>query len=808
MSRYWPEFLGNVLDSLPTADAEDAGKEVDAATSRILDLTGPPGAASIQTRGLVLGYVQSGKTTNFMGLAAKAADAGYRLFVVLSGVTDNLRSQTQARVEQILVGHHPERWHLLTDVDSDFNRRGNAANLLSDLNQRLIAVVKKNPYRLRRLLEWLTSASSEVLKGVPILLIDDEADQASLDVGAKGRTSRINGLIRQILSVPKAAYVAYTATPFANLLINPKDYEGLYPRDFVVELDQPASYFGPDRLFGRERLSDAEPEAVTDGLDVVRIIDSSETRLVAPPPGRGAVYGWEPAVAPSLAEAVDWFLIATAARRARSRVVEDSTMLVHTSMLAEAHHRLKLPLEEYVKGTRDMWAAADAATRTRLEALWSKESERLPASDVGLKSVAWGAVAECIGDVLEKTRVIVDNYTSSDRLIYKRDDPATVIVVGGNTLSRGLTLEGLVSSYFVRSASAYDTLLQMGRWFGYRRGYEDLPRIWTTEELAQWFADVATVEEEIRRQIRSFPPDVTPGQLGIMIRCHPSMTITSAAKMRDAIDAAISFSQQREQTILFNHKDSGWLQHNISAAKRLVETARQVGNLEDNLSRGRTVVKGVPASAILAFLDEYRMHPRAFRLRPDLLKGYIQNQVRQGYLQSWNIVLFENPRRSAVNLDIGFDRGIRTIERSRLKKYEAYANIKALVSTIDRVADLGLGPAEVRAAGADPTDDSSLARYREDIVGNVGMLGLYPIDKDSQPGDPSTPGQRETRVALDAENHVIGVALYFPKARGEDSLQYKTADLSYEPVEDVADEVNAADLADEQAAATEVPKDA
>lgn len=796
---YWTHFKANVAESLPEDVRESAVRDIDDATSRILDLAGAPGWAEIRTKGLVLGYVQSGKTTNFMGVMAKAADAGYRLFIVLSGITDNLRSQTQERIEEMLVGGHPERWYLLTDLDNDFTATSNAAKLLSDQQNRLIAVVKKNGFRLRRLNEWIRSAGSEITKTVPIMVIDDEADQASLDVGKRGRISRINGLIGQIIAHQRSSYVAYTATPFANLLTDTDRYESLYPDDFIVEMKKPDGYFGPERLFGREALTEDEPDDVQNGLDVIRIIDDSEAAMAKPPTGKGAVYGWEPAVTPALEAAITWYLLATAARRARSGVSNHSTMLIHTSMLAEAHNRLRETVEDHVLAIAAKYAR-DAGLRESFCKVWLKESTAVPAQSVGLPEVTWDEVDAAMPGVLAAIRVIADNYTSQDRLYYTRDDPATVIVVGGNTLSRGLTLEGLVSSYFVRAASAYDTLLQMGRWFGYRRGYEDLPRIWMPEDLAHWFQDLATVEEEIRRDIRSFGPDTKPKDVGVRIRVHPSMAITSAAKMRGAVDAEVSYDLKREQTIVFQHRDEGWLTSNIAATRRLMIDAKDLAaTFSDNADAGRVLIKRVPSERILQFFNEYRMHPNALRLRTDLITGYIRQQMDQGALKTWNVVLLENPSRvPAEDLDLGIGRAVRTVERSRLQRFSAHANIKSLVSTIDRIADTGISraqlPSDVKA-----NDDKSLAKYRQDIVGDVGLIVVYPIDKNSRVRETSATDDkrpRDPRVDLEAVEHIIGLGIYFPAAVGKPTYQYKTADIK-QPVEDDSDEFDAIEREDE-----------
>ncbi len=802
---YWGEFLKNVHATIPTDVVDKAVQDIGDATSRVLDLAGAPGWPTIQTKGLVLGYVQSGKTTNFMGLIAKAADAGYRLFIVLSGITDNLRSQTQERIEEVLVGEHPERWYLLTDLERDFSMSANAANLLNDPSKRLIAVVKKNGFRLRRLKDWINSAGSEVLKGLPLMLIDDEADQASLNASRSGHVTRINGLIGQIIGLPRSAYVAYTATPFANLLTEVSRYESLYPDDFIVELKEPYGYFGPEQLFGREALSGEGDDFESAGLDVINIIPDAEAAMAKPPSGRGAVYGWTPTVTPALSDAVDWFLVATAARRARWAESSHSTMLIHNSMLSEAHNRLKDPVEAQVRAIARRFSD-DRRLSGRLKGLWEEESKAVPAVSMGLADISWPDIEATLPGVLSEVRVIVDNYTSQDRLYYKKGDPATVIVIGGNTLSRGLTLEGLVSSYFVRAASAYDTLLQMGRWFGYRRGYEDLPRIWMPEELAGWFQDLATVEEEIRRDIRSYGPDVTPRDVAVRIRVHPSMMITSAAKMRGAVDASVDYNMCREQTIVFEHRDEGWLEANIEATRRLFESSISALGAVDNEPDGRILVKGVPGERVLEFFGEYKMHPKAVRLRTDLITGYIKHQMDQGGLLTWNLVLLENPRRKPVEgVDLGVGRSIRTVERSRLERYSAYANIKSLVSTIDRIADTGVGVAGL-PKNVDPKDDKSLAEFRQDALGSVGLLVFYPIDKDSKVRkvvqEAGRRSPRDPRTDLDAENHVIGLGIFFPKAVGDPVVEYKSADIQV-PMEEDFDDIDDIEEADERAAERE-----
>ena len=440
--------------------------------------------------------------------------------------------------------------------------------------------------------------------------------------------SRINALIRRILSQPKVAYVAYTATPFANLLINPSDYADLYPRNFIVDLAPPDDYFGAEKIFGRAPL-DATDDFADDGLDIVRPVSDADVAAVRPA-SRNAVATWSPSVPDSLAEALRWFVLATAARRARDGRASNSTMLVHTSMLTTAHSALQQCIRPYFDRLARAVGTGDSRILTILEQQWTDETGRVPAVVFQLPDVPWIEVRRHLGDVLADLRVLVDNYQSADRLSYPADAPQTIVAIGGNTLSRGLTLEGLVCSYFVRSANAYDTLLQMGRWFGYRPGYGDLVRIWMTADLEGWFFDLATVEAEIRQQIARYEAeDLTPEQLPVKIRTHPAMVVTAAAKMRGSVVTDISYGGQREQTILFNHTDAEWLQNNIYATAELFHAAEAAGASAQPGALGGIVFRNVPVDVITAFLRTYRFHDRAERLKPDLLTGYIdlQNQT-------------------------------------------------------------------------------------------------------------------------------------------------------------------------------------
>lgn len=742
---FWPS-LKQLLESDPGWAA--AVPSLDDSSTDIVGLLSDPHSEVIRTRGLVLGHVQSGKTANFTATIAKAADAGYRLFIILSGVHNSLRRQTQLRIDRHLVSLQPTRWLPLTDAERDFGNPVRALPLLTQPNLRLIAVVKKNVTRLTRLRDWLYEAHKHGgLDTCPILVIDDEADQASPNAAPDAQLdrTRINERIVELLSLPRVAYVGYTATPFANVLINPSDARDLYPRTFVYALPKPDSYFGSRELFGKRVSEDEETEADAPH-DMIRVVPDDEadrhsvTRLLAE----------GPEVTPALAQAIDWFVLATAARRVRSGRIQHSSMLIHTTMRVTPQLEYLEPIRAYVKQLGTALASGDS---DRLRTLWEAEITREPASRHGLVAVSFDDLAPVLSDVIDDVKVLADNGQSTDRLVYG-DEPATVIAVGGNTLSRGLTLEGLVSSYFLRSANQYDSLLQMGRWFGYRPGYSDLPRIWTTRQLANDFEFLADVEDALRREIARYRTrdDATPLKLPVRILLHPRMHATSTARLQFAVRGEATYSGQRPQTTYFAHRDTATIDNNLRAARSLLEAALDAGAREEAYEN-KVVLRDLPVDMIRRFISEYSFHTNS-ELRSDLLLNYINRQVAAGSLTSWNVVVMgRRPPGKAIQL--GLSAQTLLISRSKLSSSstETMANIGTLMSKPDRVADL-LPAADVKPS----TTDKELQDLRDDD--GHGLLLLYPIDKDSQP----KPGAKKYREALDAAGHLIGVAFSFPTA--------------------------------------------
>lgn len=741
---FWPGLKALLEDDPGWVSAVPS---LDEASTDVVGLLADPHSPSINTRGLVLGHVQSGKTANFTATIAKAADAGYRMFIVLSGVHNSLRRQTQLRIDEHLVNREPARWLSLTDQDRDFGNPVKALPLLAQPNLRLIAVVKKNVSRLTRLRYWLREAHRHGgLDTCPVLIIDDEADQAGPNSARNPELdrTRINERIRELLKLPRVAYIGYTATPFANVLVNPSDINDIYPRSFVYSLRKPETYFGSRELFGQP-VSEDEATAADAPHDMIRIVPSDE----ADRHSVRNVLADGPAVTPELASAIRWFLLATAARRVRSGQRKHSSMLIHTTVRVEPQLAYLDPIRSFVKLVGVELADGNTAS---FRQLWETETQREPAARFGLEPIEFGAVLEFLPSVIDEVKVLADNGRSADRLVYE-DEPATVIAVGGNTLSRGLTLEGLVSSFFLRSSSQYDSLLQMGRWFGYRPGYGDLPRIWTTQQLADDFEFLAEVEDDIRREVERYRTmdGATPANLPIRILRHPRMHATANNKMQFAVTGDASFSGQRPQTTYFAHKDRAVIDRNLRAARSLVKAVSHAG-ISEEAPEGRVILRNVPVALVRDFVRSYCFHENS-ELTAELLTKYIDSQVAAGALISWNVVVMGR-KPPCRHEELGLRRSSPLITRSKLKRSSTakLAVIGTLMSKPDRVADL-IPASEVKSG----TSDNDLQALR-DSDGN-GLLLLYPIDKDSEPK-----AGAEHRVALEAVGNLLGVAFSFPKA--------------------------------------------
>jgi len=488
---------------------------------------------------------------------------------------------------------------------------------------------------------------------------------------------------------------------------------------------------------------------------MVRTVDEDEIELLRPRSAR-VRDTFEPELTPSLEKALDYFALACTARRLREHD-DHSSMLVHTTLYADSHERIKTVVEQHWNARARAVKRGTKAVLASLRALWNDERERVPASQWNNPEHTFDDLLPLLPDVMKETSIIVENGQSLERLTYT-DTARTQIAIGGNTLSRGLTLEGLLVSLFVRSASAYDTLLQMGRWFGYRFGYEDLPRIWMTDELREAFVSLATVEQEIRNDIARYETEeLTPVQFGVRIRTHPSLAITSRLKMGKAIPCKIAYSHTTTQARFYRHRDREWLQKNQRAARRLLEQAPKA-----EVDGQYRIHRNVPVRLVLEFLDTYDVHERHTDLQRANVTGYIRAQQAEGDLRSWNVVVAQRKHKHADlgTLRLGPGAEVNLTNRAKLKSLgdDSYANLGTITSQAYLQADL---PESERGSGPRPPDAAPL-------------LLLVPISANSK----KMRNSKSHRESLGAVDHIVGVALSFPKARKETPQSYVHVDLS------------------------------
>lgn len=801
---YWRRLRTYLLDRVGRSGSEV--ESLDDSTDTILahlEDPRPSGPDDFQTRGLVLGYVQSGKTANFSALIAKAADVGYKLVIVLSGIDNGLRQQTQRRLDRELglstdqgVGE-PEagmRWIPLTNSDlyGDF-RPGTVGHNVLQGNEHVLAVVKKNATVLRRLVQWMDQG---VPPGLPVLVIDDEADQASINTGGNRPPrdegdppeeeidpSVINGLIRALLrSFRRVAYVSYTATPFANILINHEAldrvvWEDLYPKDFIVNLPRLPGYVGAERLFGREGLPGDETGDVA-GADVVRLVPEADVTPVVP--AGGQVDGFQPQVSESLRNAFLDFVLAIAARAQRTGADHPASMLVHTHHRTLIQNRMGELAREHVSVMRQQWRYDRASIQPVLQRRWETEFRPVVASIDVTRDVPFQTIEPHVDHLFrDPLRVIVLNSASSDVLDYEAEPNIKAVLIGGNRLSRGLTLEGLLVSYYVRRVGAFDTLLQMGRWFGYRESYIDLTRLWTTSELSELFSDVALAEEELRREAERYERErLTPTDFGLKVRAHPAMLVTAMNKMGAARRISQNYAGHLLQTTTFRLEDREWLQRNLATTKAFLRALGAPEVAQD----GRYLWSGVNWRRIDEFLARYAIDPRSSFMDPASLRQYITEQVRQNELVNWRVGIISQATTTLDREDLGIagHAAVNTISRTR-ERIRPHS-IGALINPATANGQPGSGDEEIGLTGEQmlrARANAAEGRYpdlgralRSERDRTEGLLLLYPISRLSRPRAGST---RRVSLFDDPERDgctVIGVSLVFPHSDSAATIEY------------------------------------
>lgn len=674
---------------------------LDRATDEFLDLLGDPeNPGTWKRRGLIVGDVQSGKTATYAALICKAADAGYRMVILLTGMLENVRRQTQERLDAGFVGLDSRDFLTIgqlgrkkyigvglidgrrdgivfTSRDYDFRRTtASALNIsLNSVREPVLVVTKKNKIVLQRLAAWLRAynADHEGRIDLPLLLIDDEADNASINTRLNpNETTAINAAIRDLLSLfRRSGYVGFTATPFANIFIDPASTDemlgdDLFPSDFIHVLEPPTNYVGMNILFGP-----ADPDAVDYTLDdnaaglPLRTITDEDSWL--PPDHKNFMQ--VDFLSDSLLCALRSFLLTTVIRDLRAtRGIDGRGGGVHRSMLVnvsrftavqnhvaglihEALERIKTQIRLYGKRS-----PADAARFseeiTSLAQVFAREFDGC--------GFAWPEVLAVLHEAVSPVFVQpVNQTTGAASLDYsKQPEGMRVIAVGGNSLSRGLTLEGLSTSYFLRNSRTYDTLLQMGRWFGYRDGYADLCRVWLTSEAEGWYRHVTDATAELKRDFaRMRRRQATPQEFGLRVRTHPdTLLITARNKMATGMDVT---SETRGISLMGRGVESARLyaderrnRHNLEHVERFVaQLVSAYGDPTESPHAGAVLWRDVPANEVAVFLDGFAVHPLNHDFQGDSIAEFLRSlQSSEDILSRWTVALLTTGDGGAIRL--------------------------------------------------------------------------------------------------------------------------------------------------------------
>lgn len=749
-------------------------------------------------KGLVMGSVQSGKTANMIGLVTMAAHYDWNFFIILSGTIDNLRKQTRDRFLSDLTQSGGVNWHVLdytrnADYLVDINDGKHyltddlALNIYQEGTQhnnwmhRYVIVCLKNSTRLKKLITWLHSKATKAAR-MRLIVIDDEADQASVntrkmkDVDDEEIVERtaVNQLIidlvkgNDIEGKHSAAefqamnYISFTATPYANVL-NEAYEDSLYPRTFICSLPESKEYFGAKTIFG------SKSDDRYNGLNIIRTVPKEEVTAL-----KQLHKGCAFTLPKEFQHAVCWFLSAAAVLRVRGHK-KPISMLIHTTQLQGGH------FEEY--DVLKSWLLRESKTGSLLHLC--REVYDAEKAEFLLKDLAEGypeyALLNSVCDVFPEfddieneikqilsqivnigigedsdfeycengIHLCVDNCRANKksdegvylRIVYPKPEQLSAmskapvfIVLGGNTLARGLTLDGLLCTYFARNVNQADTLMQMARWFGYRKGYELLQRIWMPLSVQEKFELLEEIDEKLKEEFESFMRmGKSPATFGPRVMSSAKIAkfmLTSKTKSQNAVPCEFDFSGDSYETTQFDN-NADLLLANIKCSEAFlasVGTARKSDVIE-----GAYVWANVSSHAILHnFLEHYHLFDCSpLHVDIPIFRKWMEEMNKDGKYLKWNIAVSGDKKSETRWKVAGADVG--TVERSKKTKHPEFIDIGSLRSGIDVLADVNpsaLSPEETAILANALKSKKNLLAVRHKLgLGDVPLLLLYRIDQ-------------------------------------------------------------------------------
>lgn len=844
-SRY-KSYMQEKDPSFPINDLDDF-------TDKILDKCyNPKESGSWDRRGMVVGHVQSGKTSNYVGLINKATDAGYKVIIVIAGTISSLRRQTQERIDEGYIGKSSSayinnygenkiigvgKYKVDTDIyslTSSFYRTGDEGDFNQGIANRLnipigknpvVFVIKKNKSILENLIDWFSKDSNiKIVDGqpklfdVPALIIDDEADAASVNATKDiNDIKAINKLIRTLLNVfDQNTFVGYTATPYANLFI-PQDFndelttvvkgktyfigEDLFPKDFIINIIAPKNYIGAAKIFGLENPITGESH---EPLDVFRVIDDYD-----PPFFRTINKNNKdelPEYLPkSLETALKSFILTCAIRRLRGHEKKHNSMLVHVALYVKWIDRVASLVNERMKDYKNYISANDSQFLKELEELFINDFlpttenviENIDYKDSRIELHDWKSVKSELKKAASKIDVRAVHGTRSttnleyhniDEIDYSRyEGGLSVVAVGGGRLARGITLEGLSTSYYLRTTRMYDSLMQMGRWFGYRPGYVDLCRLYTTETIYEWFNHITMATEEMRYDFDEMTTrNLKPKDFTLKVRNHHGLlAITSVAKLFWAKDITMSFSDSNKQTYLLL-KDEKSIKNNMKTYEILFE---RLGFPKDhNIKKTKQnkvrylLYRDVDIEILTDFIENYQI--KIPSINNKIISDYIKLQKDKKSIKEWNICIVSNTNEEVLLYDKGVD-------RSKKENRNPFPSKKYNLSVDGGSIELSCSvrnqtePGDLYKITKNQIDDvvDRQVDLNENGTGSIkdrrakeckGLLLIYALDE---------------RGTTNVENGIpiIGYSLHFPKIENEVQVSYSATikeELDFEPMED------------------------
>ncbi|WP_273834172.1 Z1 domain-containing protein [Guptibacillus sedimenti] len=762
-------------------------------------------------KGLVIGHVQSGKTASMAALMAMAADYGWNAFFVLSGMIENLRKQTERRLFNDL--NHPgnNNWEVLSDLSkkSPLNHQLQSLHLNEGNSNRYINICLKNKTRLENLLSWLTTDKNKLNK-MKILIIDDEADQASINTKNEEERAKINELIIKLVDASKDTirpaamnYVSYTATPYSNFL-NESSYESLYPKDFIAKLPVAPEYFGPKQIFGIEGSEENQ------GLDIIREVSQENFEEIK------RVQEAETHDLPlSMKKSIAWFLVGTSIMR-YYKYSKPISMLIHTSQMQFHHQNIANAVDTWINETED-----DNLIKF-CEEVFNEEINKFSLNEfrsgfknypipndklndypafINIKSFLFELIQEIThikmdneGDLTYHNNIhlCIDNCSfngitegnSHIRLAYPQkrqleqlEKAPAFIIIGGSTLSRGLTIEGLISTYFLRASTTADTLMQMGRWFGYRKGYELLPRIWMTKDTYNKFLFLSKLEEELREELEEYMlGNKSPVDFGPRVKNSPQVSwlrITSKNKMQEAEEVDMDFTGTSIQTIHFDN-DLDVLERNINITEEFLGKVPK--KPERSVTRKSALVyRNVDFSLIKnEFLLKMKFNERSRTFNQiELFTDWYDKVEQEIGFKNWNVVVAGIGEVSEVNKgheikDSQWMLGTysvgkvnRSAKSNQMEGVSKTANIGVLRAPSDLIADIPNAEAGEEYNKDNNIKNSQIMNLRSKYnMDSVPQLIIYRINKNSEARVDNE--SNSNRVDLNFEEDIIGLNINIP----------------------------------------------